>query len=66
MDRLVINMAADALAQSGQPVRSVRGVFQEGRPAFPGSALYDQAHIQIAVRDSSVVSDVRLADEAAS
>lgn len=60
MDRLVINMAAEALSDDGQPIRSVRGIFQEGRPAFPGSALFDQAHIQIAVRDPAAITTLEL------
>ena len=55
VDRLVINYAIGILEGQGQPIRSVRGVFAEGRPAFPGSALLDQAHIQLAVRDTGAI-----------
>ncbi len=63
LDRLVVNTLAEELAASGRPVRSVRGVFEEGRPAYPGSGLYDQAHIQIAVRDLSVIEVVTTTTE---
>lgn len=66
MDRLVINETVKALELSGQRVGSVRAVFQEGRPAFPGSALYDQAHIQIAVRHAAVITRLELVVEDAS
>lgn len=55
LDRAVINHAASVLAQSGVPVRSVRAGFREGDPLFPGSALYDRAHVQICVRDPSAI-----------
>jgi hypothetical protein len=42
-------------AQQGMTVRAVRGVFGEGRPIFPGSALLDRGHVQIAVRDASLI-----------
>ncbi len=63
MDRLVINAAVDILAGKGMNIRSVRSIFQEGRPAFPGSALFDRSHIQIAVRDLTVLSNIGLLGE---
>ena len=58
LDRLVINYAVGVLYDRGLNIRSVRGVFAEGRPAFPGSALLDRAHIQIAVRDPAAIVKV--------
>ena len=57
LDRVVINYAIDLLERAGSPVRSVRAAFSEGRALFPGSAIYDRAHVQIAVRDLTVVLD---------
>jgi hypothetical protein len=34
---------------------AVGGVFQEGKPAFRGSALRLRSHIQIAVRDPGCI-----------
>ena len=34
---------------------TVRGVFQEGGPAFPGSAIRRWSHVQIAVRNRSAI-----------
>jgi hypothetical protein len=34
---------------------SIRGVFQEGQPAFTGSDIRKKSHIQIAVRDPSCI-----------
>lgn len=36
-------------------IQTIRGVFQEGEPAFPGGGIRRKSHIQIAVRDPSVI-----------
>lgn len=51
LDREVINYAVGALGEVGIRVDCVRAAFQEGGPVYPDSALYDRAHIQIAVRN---------------
>ncbi len=38
----------------------MRGVFAEGPPAFPGSFLSEGSHVQVAVRDADLISDVRV------
>jgi len=63
LDRVVINFAAEALLTTGVLVRSVRSAFEEGWPIFPGSALRDRSHVQIAVRDLSAVSRTWLHSE---
>ena len=55
MDRLVINYAVGVLEDRGFHVASVRAAFQEGSPAFPGSALFSLSHVQIAVSDASAI-----------
>jgi len=55
-DCAVIDWAIDALEkQPGRHYHTVRGVFQEGKAAFAGSAIRRQSHIQIAVRDRGVI-----------
>jgi hypothetical protein len=39
---------------------SVRGCFPEGSPVYPGSKIVDKAHVQIAVRNPTCISNVRL------
>jgi hypothetical protein len=55
LDCLVINKFVKFMErferQQGILFQTVRGVFEEGRPLFPGSALRSQSHLQIAVRD---------------
>jgi len=61
LDREVINHAVMLLAsRGGMPVRVVRGVFGEGTPVFPSSAILNRAHVQIAVRDSSLIESSEL------
>ena len=36
----------------------VRGAFEEGPSAFPGSKIREQTHIQLAVRDAQVIVGV--------
>jgi hypothetical protein len=38
-----------------QHFHTIRCAFSEGTPAFPGSKIMAQSHIQIAVRDPSVI-----------
>ncbi len=60
LDRAVINYAVGYLSDQGVVIRGVRGAFAEGAPVFPGSALLDRAHIQIAVRDTSIIEDSQI------
>ncbi|MDP2661745.1 MAG: hypothetical protein Q8R28_13540 [Dehalococcoidia bacterium] len=61
LDREVINFAIGRLAEEDQGGwRSVRGVFIEGKPVFRGSAIYDRSHIQVAVRDPSLITVQRI------
>lgn len=55
LDRAVLNRTVAVLQERGITVRAVRGAFIEGEPLFPGSALWSQAHIQIAVRDPAAI-----------
>ena len=58
LDREVINYAVRVLEDEGVRVESVRGAFSEGKPAFPNSAILDKSHIQIAVRNVDVITNV--------
>jgi hypothetical protein len=52
LDCLVINRFVELAEQQGIHFQTVRGVFEDGRPLFPGSVMRTQSHIQIAVRDN--------------
>ncbi len=59
LDCLVINAFARLEEKQRSPFQTVRGVFEEGRPVFPGSAIRTQSHIQIAVRDVQCIRNLR-------
>ena len=66
LDRVVVNLAVKFAAERyGMTVRGVRGVFGEGTPVFPGSAILSHAHVQIAVRDRSLIeiSEILIEEE---
>jgi hypothetical protein len=60
LDRVVIEVTVAILEREGTPIRAVRGVFAEGPPAFPGSFLSEGCHVQVAVRDADLISNVDL------
>ncbi|MBI2924199.1 MAG: hypothetical protein HYY24_00660 [Verrucomicrobia bacterium] len=53
LDCAVLNWFLDGAARAtrGVAFQTVRGVFVEGAPAFPGSGIRAKSHIQVAVRD---------------
>jgi hypothetical protein len=56
LDCAFLNWAVPFLeAQTGQTFHTVRGVFQEGEPAYEGSSIMRKSHIQIAVRDRNAL-----------
>jgi hypothetical protein len=60
LDRAVMNFGISIIETNGIPVKGVIGAFREGRPVFPNSALYSHSHVQIAVRDLSLITDCRI------
>lgn len=60
LDRAVINFGVSILEAGGMHVGGVIGAFQEGRPVFPNSALFSRNHVQIAVRDLSLITGSRI------
>lgn len=57
-DCAVINWYCDSVASEGLHIRSVRAIFEEGAPIFEASAVRALSHVQIAVRDPSVILDI--------
>jgi hypothetical protein len=60
LDRLVIELTVSILEREGIRIRTVRGVFAEGEPAFPGSFLSEGSHVQVAVRDTDLIGNVNV------
>jgi len=58
-DCAVIDYTITRVAETeGIKFQTVRGVFLEGEPAFPGSKIALKSHIQIAVRDMKCIVEV--------
>lgn len=56
LDCAMINWTLERAEKAGLgPWDTVRGVFQEGGPAFPGSSVLAKSHIQIAVRNPACI-----------
>jgi hypothetical protein len=56
LDCAVVNWVLELKEkQDGVKYHTVRCIFSEGKPAFEGSSIMEKSHIQIAVRDPSVV-----------
>lgn len=47
-----------AETRTGKTVRSVRAAFLEGQQLYENSYFFDRNHVQIAVRDPSMISDL--------
>lgn len=58
LDCLVLNHLVESLGKEGLTVQTVRGAFEEGESAFPGSMLKKETHIQVAVRDLGCILGV--------
>jgi len=57
LDRAVINYACGILDEQGFIIKSVRSAFREGKPIYPDSALFHRSHVQIAVRNLSIIEE---------
>ena len=56
LDCAMLNWAIPQIEKTlGVRFQTVRGVFQEGTPAYPGSGILKKSHIQVVVRDSEVI-----------
>jgi hypothetical protein len=54
LDCTFFNFAIELISQE-QPIDSIRAVFMEGERLFPSSAIFELAHIQIAVRNPNLI-----------
>ena len=56
LDCAMLNWAIPQIEKAlGVRFQTVRGVFQEGALAYPGSGILKKSHIQVVVRDSEVI-----------
>ena len=60
-DQFMIEFYCQLQAEEGRALfQTVRGCYPEGEPAFPGSRILSRAHVQVAVRDDSCLTRVRM------
>jgi len=55
LDCAVVKFSLDQMAKDGSHYHTVRGVFMEGDPAYPGAAIMLKSHVQISVRDTRCI-----------
>ena len=56
LDCAMLNWAIPVIEKElGVQFQTVRGVFQEGIPAYPGSGILRKSHIQVVVRDKACI-----------
>lgn len=61
LDYAVISLAAKVFAIDGSiGFERGRAAFIEGEALYPGSALFSKAHVQVVVRSTDVINDLRL------
>jgi hypothetical protein len=48
-------LPSEIVFSQGQSVESIRATFLEGERLFPDSAVFDLAHVQIAVRNPALI-----------
>lgn len=58
LDCLIINELVAAAERDRVHFQTVRCPFLEGRRAFPGSAIFRESYIQLAVRDRDCILGV--------
>ena len=63
LDREIIELFCKVVLETtGVSFQTVRGCYPEGPPVFPGSRILSKTHVQIAVRDPSCISNIRLVE----
>ena len=57
LDCEVINLLVE-LSAGDDPIQTIRGIFIEGEPIFPGSEIREKSHIQVSVIDPTCILGV--------
>jgi hypothetical protein len=58
LDRAVLNWYLGLCEREGRRYDTVRCAFFEGRPVYPGAGIFEQTHIQLAIRNPSCILGV--------
>jgi hypothetical protein len=60
LDCAFLNYSIEFLARQHLTIESVRAVFTEGERLFLDSAIFDLAHVQIAIRNPALIQAIEL------
>jgi hypothetical protein len=60
LDCSFLNYSIELLSSRDFAIDSVRAVFTEGERLFPDSAIFDLAHVQIAIRNPALITTIEL------
>jgi hypothetical protein len=60
LDCAFLNFVHEFILRQGQPIDSIRATFMEGERLFPNSAIFDLAHVQIAIRNPALIQECYL------
>lgn len=60
LDAAFFNHLVARLSKKGMDFRSLRAAFSEGEPILPDSPICYRSHVQICIRDLSLIEDVEL------
>jgi hypothetical protein len=60
LDCAFFNFASQVLSSRGKTLASIRAVFVEGESIFPDSAIFDLAHVQVVIKDRSLIKQYDL------
>jgi hypothetical protein len=60
LDCAFFNFASQVLSSRGKTLAIIRAVFVEGESIFPDSAIFDLAHVQVVIKDRSLIKQYDL------
>ena len=60
LDCAFFNYSIEFIAPQGQNIDGVRAAFMEGERLFPDSAVFELAHVQIAIRNPELIKESHL------
>jgi hypothetical protein len=60
LDCAFLNFVHEFILRQGQSIESIRATFIEGERLFPNSAIFDLAHVQIAIRNPALIQECYL------
>jgi hypothetical protein len=60
LDCAFLNFVHEFILRQGQSIDSIRATFVEGERLFPNSAIFDLAHVQIAIRNPALIQECYL------